>query len=400
MNVETPLVKPDAEAAEPAAARPWQAHPWLTWWKGDWSARRIRNLVLGIATVASLCAAFYFLLLASDRYVSQANVVVERTRIAGPSGMNFDGLLSGFVSSGNRADQMLLRDHLLSIDMLKKLDARLHLRAHYSDWHRDPLSRLWFSDTPIERFHDYFMDRVRIDYDDYDGVLELRVEAFDPKTAHAIVVEMLRNGEAFMNETDHKLAQAQIDFLEGEVKRMSARDQRARQALIDFQNREGIVSPENRLRSVEGIINQLEAHKSALQVRMTTLQSYLVPDHPDVVAIRQQMDAIDAQIEAERKKATASGNSALNRKTERFQKLQQEANFTHALLQTTLAALENGKVDAARTVKKISAMQSATMPEAATQPRRLRSTITFALIAFMMAGISLLLISIVRDHFD
>lgn len=393
MNVETPVGQRHGQAATTVAAH-------LAWLQGGWSGRRIRNLVLGIAAAVSLSATLYFMLVASDRYVSQANVVVERTRISGAPGMNFDGLLSGFSASGNRPDQMLLRDHMLSIDMLKKLDAKLHLRAHYSDWRRDPLSRLWAADAPIERFHDYFMDRVRIDYDDYDGVLEVRAEAFDPKTAHAIVTEMLRDGETFMNDTDHKLAQAQIDFLEGEVRRISERNARARQAVIDFQNREGIVSPEDSLRSVEAIINQLEARKSALQVQMTTLQSYLVPDHPDVVAVRQQVAAIEAQIEAERKKAIAPSSSALNRKTERFQQLQQEATFAHALLQTTLAALESGKVDAARTVKKISIMQSPTIPETATRPRRSRSAIVFTLIAFMLAGISLLFVSIVRDHFD
>jgi hypothetical protein len=37
-------------------------------------------------------------------------------------------LLSGLPGGGNRADQMLLRSHLLSLDMLARLDAELHLR--------------------------------------------------------------------------------------------------------------------------------------------------------------------------------------------------------------------------------------------------------------------------------
>lgn len=394
MNAETPLLQPtpDSGAARPVARM-------TAFLRAPWTARRIRNLVMGIATGASLLAAVYWIVFASNRYVSHANVVVQRTQLPG-GGPDFGGLLSGFSASGARSDQMLLRDHLLSHDMLRKLDAKLHLRQHYSDWHHDPLSRLWSADTPIEPFEDYFQNRVRIDFDDYDGVLEISAEAFDPKTAHQIVSEMLREGEDFMNESDHRLAQAQVDFLEGEVQRMNARTQRARQAVIDFQNREGIVSPEDSLRSVAGIMTQLQARKTALQTQITTMQSYLVADHPDIVSIRQQIAAIDAQIATERQQATAPSNGALNRKTEKFQRLQQDAGFTQAMYQTTLAALEKGRIDAARTVKKISVLQSPTTPEIAEQPRRVYNAFVFALIAYLLAGISLLLVSIVRDHFD
>ncbi len=393
MNAETPLLHADEDAVPARFARP-------AFLKGPWSGTRIRNLLLGLAAVSSALATVYWLFIASDRYVSEADVVVQRTQLPGAGGPDLGGLLSGFASSGNRADQMLLRDHLLSVDMLKKLDKQLHLRAHYSDWHHDPLSRLWRADTPMEKFEDYFQNRVRIDYDDYDGVLEIRAEAFDPKTAHDIVTVMMREGEDFMNDSDHKLAMAQVDFLEDQVERMSERNARARQAVIDFQNREGMVSPEDSLRSVEELIAQLSARKSALETQMTSLQSYLVSDHPDVVAVRQQIAAIDAQIATERGKATAPGNAALNRKTEKFQRLQQEATFAQALYQTTLAALEKGKIDASRTVKKISVMQSPTTPEIAEQPRRAYNAFVFTLVAFLLAGISMLLVSIVRDHFD
>jgi capsular polysaccharide transport system permease protein len=295
---------------------------------------------------------------------------------------------------------MLLRDHLLSFDMLRKLDAKLHLRAHYSDRNRDFITRASSATLPIERFRDYFLSRVRIDYDDYEGVLELRVEAFDPATAQAIVREMLREGEAFMNDTDHKLASAQVDFLEQALLQTAQRNQKAREAVLAFQSQAGMVSPEDSLRSAAQTIAQLEARQTALQVQLGTLQSYLVSDHPDVIAVRQQIASINRQIEVERTKTTSPANGGLNRSTERFQRLQQDAAFTQSLYQTTLAALEKGRIDAARAVKKVSVLQTPTLPEYAEQPRRAYNSLVFALIALLVAGISLLLVSIVRDHFD
>lgn len=366
--------------------------------RAHFSLAHARRIVLALALAVSVLSAGYWLLIASDRYVSEAHVLVQKTGLPGATPTDFGSLLTG--NSVNHADQMVLRDHLLSVDMLRKLDEQLHLRKHYSDWHIDPLSRLWFEDTSIEKYHEYFLKRVRIDYDDYSGLLVIRAQAFDPKTAQAIVSMMIAEGEKFMNDNDHALARAQVDFLEGETARMSQRNMAARSAVLAFQNKEGIVSPEATVQAISGIITQLEARKSALETQLRSLESYLVPDHPSVVSTRQEIAAIDQQISDERKRLAANTGTALNSTAEKFQRLQMEAAFTQQLYQSTLAALEKGRIDAMRTVKKVSIMQSATLPEYSTEPRRVHNAVMVAAISFLLAGIAILLIAIVRDHID
>lgn len=399
MNVETPIQPDPAEGSRMSALRGRLARA-MAGAQGRTAGLSAFGVVLGLAFAASLLATIYWMGFASDRYVSQASVVVQRAQLPGGGPTDLGGLLAGGSGTGNRGDQMLLRDHLLSFDMLRKLDAKLKLRAHYSDRSRDFITRAGSAAMPIERFRDYFLSRVRIDYDDYDGVLELRVEAFDPATAQAIVREMLREGEAFLNDTDHKLAAAQVDFLEQALEQTAQRNQKAREAVLAFQSEAGMVSPEDSLRSAAQTIAQLEARQTALQVQLGTLQSYLVADHPDVISVRQQIASISRQITLERTKTTSPATGALNRSSEKFQRLQQEAAFTQSLYQSTLAALEKGRIDAARSVKMISILQTPTLPEYAEQPRRAYNSLVFALIALLIAGISLLLVSIVRDHFD
>jgi len=360
----------------------------------------LRKLILAFTLAFSILATGYWLLIASDRYVSEAHVLVQKTDLPGTSATDFGSLLSGIGNNGNRPDQLLLRDHLLSIDMLRKLDAELHLRDHYSNWHRDPLSRMWSRDTSIEKFHDYYLSRVRVDYDDYAGVLVIRSQAFDPKTAQAITAALIREGEAFMNRNDHQLARAQVDFLEDEVAAMSVRNAEARRAVVEFQNREGMVSPEATLQSIAGIVAQLEARKSVLETQVRSLESYLVPNHPSVVGARQELDSVTTQLDKERKRLASTSGAPLNRTAEKFQRLQMQAAFTQQLYQTTLAALEKGRIDAMRTVKKVSVMQNASMPEYSTEPQRLYNSVLYTLVSFLLAGVALLLIAIVRDHID
>ena len=95
---------------------------------------------------------------ASDRYVSEAVVLVQNTE-NGSSASPAD-LLSMFSGgSGNKVDQLLLVEFLTSIDMLNKLDEELNLREHYSSDHIDPISRLWSKDVSTEWFYRYYRYR-------------------------------------------------------------------------------------------------------------------------------------------------------------------------------------------------------------------------------------------------
>jgi capsular polysaccharide transport system permease protein len=127
----------------------------------------------------------YWAFVASDRYVSEAHVIIQQTEMSMNQTMDLSTLFGG-SGGGSRADQMLLRDHLLSVDMLTKIDAGLGLKDHYSDRRRDPVSRLWSADISQEWFHWYFLSRVSVEYDEYAGVLVIRSEAFSPDKAHAI----------------------------------------------------------------------------------------------------------------------------------------------------------------------------------------------------------------------
>jgi len=364
------------------------------------TASRIRNLILGTAALASILATIYWGLIASDRYVSETHVMVQRTDLPGVGPTDLGGLLSGIANTGNRTDQMHLRDFLLSVDMLQKLDAELNLRDHYSNWRRDPLSRLLFSDTPTEKLHKYYLDRITVEYDDYGGLLIVKAQAFDPKTAQAIVKVMVREGEKFLNKTDHDLARGQVDFLESEVERMNERNIAARKKVLEYQDREGLISPEGTAMNIQGIVAQLESRRAVLQTQMGALEAYLVPDHPNIVTIQQELAAIDKQISNEQSKLASRTGDPLNRQAEEFQRLEADAAFTQQVYQTTLAALEKGRLDAMRTVKKITVMQAPTLPEISTRPRRIYNSFIFTLIAFITAGIALLMAAIIRDHID
>jgi capsular polysaccharide transport system permease protein len=166
--------------------------------------------MVSAALIASLLAAVYWLAIASDRFVSESHVIIQRTDLPGGQSVDFVSLLGG--ASGSRSDQLLLRDYLRSVDMLQKLDATLQLRAHYSATSHDPLSRMWSPDLSMEWFHRYYLSRVSVELDEFAGVLVIKAQGFDSKTAPAVTTLLGEEGERFTTGMAHRLAQGQVLF--------------------------------------------------------------------------------------------------------------------------------------------------------------------------------------------
>lgn len=370
---------------------------------GDWAhswlmPALLRRRAFRAATIASVLAIVYWGVIASDRYVSEAHVVIQSTDLSSSQTPNIGSLLG--ISSDSQPEQLLLRDYLLSIDMLNKLDAKLNLRAHYSDWYKDPLSRMWIEGRSQELFYRYFLSRVNVDFDEHAGILVIKAQGFDPETAHAITSMLVAEGERHMNQMMHQLAQEQVDFLEKQVEQMGTRLMQANQALLSFQNQKGMISPQATVESLSVVINGLEAKRTELQVKRNSLLGQYSNTAPNVRDLDWQIETIDKQLETERARLASPDGKPLNRTAEEFQRLQMAASFAQDIYKSALVALEQGRIETARTLKKVSVLQSPTLPQYPVEPARLYNMLVFVLVAMMLAGIISLLAAIIKDHVD
>jgi len=368
--------------------------------KGDMGFFK-RYPIVTLALVVALLGTIYWSLIASDRYVSEAQVIVQKADLAVPQGLDFGTLLGSIGGGDSHQDQMLLRAHLLSVDMLRKLDKELGLREHYSDSSHDLLSRMWAVDEPVEWFHKYLLSRVSVEYDDYSGVLLVNAQAFTPEMAQAITRMMLSEGERFMNEMSHRLASEQVAFLEDQLGRLEQRAQAARNAVIQFQNQSEMVSPQAALESRIALIAKLEVTRADLQTRLSAMKAYLVESNPAIEQINQQIAAIQKQVEQEQRElASTQEGATLNRRLEQYQRLELEATFAEETYKSALTALEAGRVEASRKLKKVSVLQTPTLPEYPQQPERFYNSLVVILFSLIAAGLIHLMAAVVRDHKD
>ncbi len=360
----------------------------------------IKRPLLSGTTFFSLMIILYWGVIASDRYISVAHVIIQNTDKTSSQMMDLGSMLGGLSSGGGSGDQLLLRDYLLSVDMLHKAEKKLELRAHYSlsDW--DLFSRMWDKNQSIEWFHQYYLSRVSIELDETAGVLVIESQAYTPEKAHAITSLLVNSGEQFMNKLARDLAKVQVDFLDDAVIDMSNRVLSVRQQVLDFQNKKGLVSPENATENLVGIINGMETKVAELQTHKSAMLSYLMPSSPKVVEVNMQIAALKRQIYREKSKLTSPSGKTLNKTVEEYERLQINATFAQDLYKSAIQSLEMGRLETARTLKKMSVLQKPSVPEYPLQPRRLYNITAFILCTILISGIISLLSIIIRDHKD
>lgn len=339
---------------------------------------------------------FYEIFVATDRYVSEANIVLDSPEIS-PVSFNLTSMLSG---GGGNNDLLLLRDHLLSVDMLKKVDEKLSLKEHYSQQKIDYFSRLNSSDIPLEILHKYYLKHLDIEFDQYSNVLRLKIEAFSPEMAYELSFALLRFGEEHMNDMGQRLASEQVGFIEDQVRVLGERLARSREDLLNYQNDHGLVSPTDAVESLNTLVSGLEAQLSALNTNKRILLSYQSQTSPSMISIESEIAAIKKQISVEKARMTAQTGNTLNRLSAEYETLQLQAKFALDLYSNALSALENTRVEAVRKLKQISVLQAPTYPEYSVEPRELYNISVFSLIALFATIIVQLLYLIIKDHLD
>ncbi|QEQ95866.1 chain-length determining protein [Neptunomonas concharum] len=338
----------------------------------------------------------YWAIIASDRYVSQSNIVLESPQISTPS-LNFSALLRGGAGS---ADMLLLRDYLLSVDMLRYLEENNGFRQHYSNSDIDLFSRLDESDVSIEELHEYFLKRVSVELDEYAQVLRIKVEAFTPEQAFSISSALLKQGERHMNLMGQRLAQEQVRFLEEQVHELAAGFEQARSELIDYQNLKGLVSPTGTVQSLNEVVAALESQLASLNARETALLGFQSPRSPDVVRVKNEIKALQEQINRERARMATDSGESLNKLSSEYQILELKLKFAQESYAGALGALESTRIEAARKLKQVSILQSPTVPEYSQSPDRLYNVSVFAIITLLISFIINMMITIIRDHQD
>lgn len=347
-----------------------------------------------------LLATLYYACFAADRYVSESVIAVRQAQKEPGDASAGAALLLAGASPPSREDTLYVQTYVHSLDLLGRLDRQLGLRAHFESERMDPVYRL-YRHTSQEWLRDYFRDRVDVQFNDASSLLTLRVEAFDPAYAQRLNETILHESERFVNAYSQRIAQEQMRFAESELERSARKLQVAQAGLLAFQSTHRLLDPTSQAQAADALTAQLQASLARQEAELKNALSYMNEDAYAVKALRNQVQALRAQIVAEESRATGGrGAGRLNALAADFHSLTTQARFAEDAYKLALAAVENARIDATRKQKSLIVIEPPSRPQSAAYPRRLYNLVTLLVACSLLYAIGRMTAAAIREHMD
>ncbi|AXL34315.1 capsule biosynthesis protein [Campylobacter jejuni] len=338
----------------------------------------------------------YYVFIAADRYVSTISMSVKSTT---GSTQVANGILSLLTSTSNtNEDIKFLQGYIESLDMLKILDEKIHLRKLYDEQFIDLFYKISDS-SPIESYLKYYQNRVKVHIDDKTGLLDVEVEGFTPESTHLIAQTIMQESEKFINEISHKAAREQMSFVEEELIKYKERYQKAQNDLIVFQNKYGVFDPLKQAETKASLIARLEGSIAEKETKLSTMQSYMNENAPEMITLKAEINALKKQLMKEKSKISANNPAQkLNDLAAKFQDLKIEVGFAQSAYEAALKAYEAARLEALRKIKQLVIVQTPDIPQSAKYPEKLYDILTAFMILSLIFGIIKFVKMIIEEH--
>lgn len=347
-----------------------------------------------LVILASIILVAYYAVIASPRYVSEAQFVVKEAGGHDTSLLGLSGL--GAVSSGMR-DALILQTFLQSREMAVALDKAVSLKSHYErrDW--DILSRLKV-DSTIEEYVEYYQEHIQIIHNELSDVLLVEVQTFEPNYSLTVNQALLSISEKFINDLGAKMASEQMAYAQAEVERSYTILSKNQNDLITFQDKFKLYSPEQQSNALVTAINGIESAIISEETELKSLLAFMRDDAPKVKAKQIRVASLKEQLAQEKQRLTSDDQQSLNKINVNFQEIKLNTELASDLYKSALAGLETVRAEAYRKLKHLLIIEHPALAEEEKYPRRIHSILTWFIVLLLSYFIGRLILSIIKEH--
>lgn len=356
-------------------------------------SRSLRVSFLLCVVLPSLLAAWYWLNLASDRYVTSAGFVVRS--VSQSSGGDMLGSLTGLVgATSTTSDTGIVLRYLRSRDLVEGLERKLNLRHIFADPAIDWPHRLGSETAPIEDLVEHWNARLTTTHDTVTGLVTFDVEAFTPDDSLAIANIVIDRASHLVNEISQKTRDDILATSRNEVRLAEERLRAASDAERAFRSDSAVIDPIGDAASQTQLIAGIEAKRADIRQRITLLRSRkVVENSPQLVSLLHEEQSLLAEIGNVK---TRSAERASRIKD--FESLELEKRIAQEAYSSALASLEASRIRADSDQRYLAIYSQPQLAQSSVVPRRFLMSVLTAAGLLLLWSIGTLATSHIRDR--
>ena len=357
--------------------------------------------VIFVATPTVFTVLFYGFV-AADQYATESSFAV-RGATSSSSAIDVGSLFSVGSSSADSetSDSFILQEYIQSREMVDTLVAEANFLEIYSRSSADPYYRL-NPEASVEDLVAYWQMMSLVEFDTETGIIHLTIRAFRPADAETITRKVVEKSEALINLLSLRAREDSLRSARREVELAEERFSEARKAVALWRGTEYEIDPTQVAANQTSLVGTLQADLAGLQSELTALRATMSDNAPRVKYVRNQIDALQRQIAAERVSVAVpdAGQSqpVLTERLSKYEELLAERSFAEQAYTSSLAALEGARVEAMKQQRYLAVFVRGSAPEDATYPKGLRWTLIVFGALFVIWGLFALIAAAIRDR--
>jgi capsular polysaccharide transport system permease protein len=351
-----------------------------------------------LVVVPGLAAAVYYGRIASDQYVTEIQFGV---RSADAQRNDASSMFQGMAAASQIGLQSnIIVQYIKSRELVDAIDRAIGLRGMFTSPSVDRLSRLP-AGAPVEELVSYWRSKVEPFFDLTTGIITVRVRAFSPQDAQAIGKVALARSEALSEELSRRARADYVRFAQEQVDEAAGRLTKARQALLEFRDKEQTLDPTKEADAARLGIGKLREEMARVRTDLLTSRGQLGDKSPVVVTLGDRLRALEGQVkEAEARLVGAEGarSNAMSRNLRGYETLETERSIAEKFYEMALQSLQRAQFEANRQSWYLEVFVHPSLAERAEYPRRTMSTLVVVLVGFGAWIFLLMVWYSIREH--
>ncbi len=397
-QTNTPNAKPSEPKGQAASAKADNQRADKASSPLNWLPKPLQHSFVLLVLIPSLLFALYQLFWATERYESEAQVLVKEPDSTTTMDATMAALSGLGVSNTAGTDPQILESYIFSNDMINYLDETIDLRQHFSDTAIDVFSRV-HDDDSRETFAKYYEDHVKVEIDEASGILRIFAQGFDPEYAQTLAQTIVKRSEWYINSISHQLAEAQLAFIRKESVEVEDKLSQAQSTLLNFQQKYNLLDPTAEGTAKQQITYGLEGQISAKEAELKSYQSIMTDSAPRVVALQTELNALRQQLLKERNKLAQDGDKTVpvSEIMAQFTDLKVKNELALQAYTSAQVSLEKARIETYRQIKYLVVVETPTLPDSHRYPDVVYNITLFTLLAAMLYGIGRIIWATIRE---
>ncbi|MGJ0240068.1 capsule biosynthesis protein [Novosphingobium fluoreni] len=357
-----------------------------------------RRWFLIFVVCPTLLAAFYYMFVASDIYISESRFVIKSPDQKRSQTSTLANLIQTTGLSGGQEQSNEVLAFVRSRDALRRLDRTLDVRGKFASHDADALSRFPgpLQGDSFEDLYKFYGKMVEARLDSETGMAIISTRAFSARDAYEINKGLLGLSEDLINRLNARAQNKGITEAQKQVDLAVARAKQASVALTAYRNSQALIDPAKQASGVLEIANNLVAQRAALQAQLDQMQQ-VAPSNPSIPALRDRIAAISVQIASQDGRVVGSSSGIASR-LGGYEDLVVEQEFANQSLNVANASLVQSRAEAQRQQFYLERVVDPNLPDMPLLPRRLLNILIVAAAATCVYLIGWMLIVGILEH--